>query len=68
MELTPGWKTSEFWTMIFTTVINILSMTGFFTPEESSDLVKIIPMISGGIGQAIITIGYAISRGKAKGK
>lgn len=63
-----GWKTSEFWAMVVTSIVNILVMTGLFTPAEGSDLAKVIPVVSSGIGQAIVVIGYAIARGKAKSK
>lgn len=67
-DVKPGWQTSEFWTLVVTSVVNVLAMAGIFTPKESSDLAQIIPVLSGGIGQAIIIAGYAISRSKAKGK
>lgn len=63
----PGYKTTEFWALIFTSLVNLLAMNGVFTPDESDELVRIIPVVSSGIGQAIIIVGYAISRGRIKG-
>ena len=62
----PGWKTSEFWTTIGTTLINVLAMTGMFTAKEAGELMQVIPIISGSLGQAIITMSYVFARSKVK--
>lgn len=63
---TPGYKTSEFWSLLLTSIVNLSAMLGVFTPDEADGLVKIVPIVSGGLGQAIIIVGYAMSRAKTK--
>ena len=62
MGLKPGWKTSEFWIVLMTSVVNLTTMSGVFTTNEANELYQAAPII----GQAIITVGYAIARARTK--
>ena len=66
MGLKSGWKTTEFWVSIITSMVGILVTLGLFTPDNASSLIQSISMIVGGIVTSVPIVGYAISRGKAK--
>lgn len=65
-EAKPGWKTTEFWKNIVVTLLGVLTLTGYITPEEASNTAGAYQSIAGGIMVAITNYGYATSRGRAK--
>jgi len=62
----PGWKTTEFWVTMATSVLGLLALTGTLTPEKSSELTKQLLPIIGVLVPAIVGAGYSVSRGTAK--
>ncbi len=58
-----GYKTTEFWTMLATSVVGLLVAFGVIGPEEQEAIVNAI----GGAIVAISQAAYAVSRGLAKG-
>ena len=62
----PGWKTTEFWAMVASSILGILIFTGVITKKESTDILLYTNSIMGtGVTLASV-IAYIISRGKAK--
>ena len=66
MNLKSGWKTTEFWVSIATSLAGILTMFGIFTPEKAAALPVAIEQIVGGVVAIVPIVGYVLSRGKAK--
>ncbi len=62
----PGYKTTEFWTMIISAFFGILIVTGIITNFESNTMLAYINNIMGS-GVTIVSVAsYILSRGKAK--
>jgi hypothetical protein len=59
-----GWKTSEFWLALFKGVAGILALFGLH--PAMPPIVSTAVAIGGGILATGATVGYSISRGKAK--
>lgn len=57
METKPGYLSSEFWVSIITGIYMVMNTTG---------IVNQIPDRYAGIGLAIVTALYTVSRGQAK--
>lgn len=58
----PGFKTTEFWVALLTSIIGLGALFGVVGPEQQGELVQ----ASGGLVAAITTAAYAVSRGRAK--
>ena len=63
----PGYKTTEFWTSLAAGLLGVATTLGLFTPDQAGDLVKAVEAIAGAVLTAAPIIGYALSRGSAKG-
>lgn len=61
-----GWKTTEFWVSLATSIFGVLVTTGVFTPEQAGDLVSSVGQIAGGLITVVASAAYAISRAKTK--
>lgn len=61
-----GWKTSEFWVAILSSVIGIMVVLGWITPEQQGQLSEAITQAIGGLISIIATIAYIFSRAKVK--
>jgi hypothetical protein len=62
----PGWKTTEFWTMVLSAFFGVLIVTGIITNFESNTMLAYINNIMGS-GVTIVSVAsYILSRGKAK--
>ncbi len=57
----PGWKTTEFWMSVTAAIVGLLSASGGVGDES------IVMKVAGMAGAALVAMGYAHSRGKAKG-
>ena len=71
----PGWKTTEFWVTVATSIAGLLAMAGVIKPEQASAIGSAAPQLSDLLLQAVglitalgASFGYSMSRGKAKGK
>jgi hypothetical protein len=62
----PGWKTTEFWTMIVSAFFGILILFGIITNFESNTMLAYVNNISGSLLTISGVISYIWSRGKAK--
>jgi len=62
----PGWKTTEFWTMICSAFFGVLILLGIITNFESNTMLAYINNIAGSCVTIISVASYILSRGKAK--
>jgi len=62
----PGWKTTEFWTMICSAFFGILILCGVMTNEESNTMFAFVNNIAGSLVTVASVVSYILSRGKAK--
>lgn len=62
----PGWKTTEFWTMLCSVFFGILILTGVMTNTESNDMLAYMNNIMGCSVTIVSAASYILSRGKAK--
>ncbi|MBI4714431.1 MAG: hypothetical protein HY760_00530 [Nitrospirae bacterium] len=58
----PGWKTTEFWKTVITSVTMLAAAFGIIIPVDVDALVQAALVV----GSAVVTVGYSISRGIAK--
>jgi hypothetical protein len=65
-KVKPGYKTTEFWMSIGTTIAGILVILGWITPEMQQQLPEIIGKASGGIIALVSLISYIWSRTSVK--
>jgi hypothetical protein len=61
-----GWKTSEFWTAILSSLVGIMVVLGWITPEMQSGLSEAIAQAVGGLISIVSTVAYIFSRAKVK--
>jgi cytosine/uracil/thiamine/allantoin permease len=61
-----GWKTSEFWVAILSSLVGIMVVLGWITPEVQSQLTEAIAQAVGGLISIVATIMYILSRAKVK--
>jgi hypothetical protein len=64
----PGWKTTEFWLSLATSLAGLAALFGVITPTEAGTAMIGITQAVGGIMSTIAIVGYSWSRGKAKQK
>ena len=64
----PGYKTTEFWTMVVSIFFGYLILTGKLDAHHSDTILRYINNIVGSSVTIISAASYIISRGKAKGK
>ncbi len=64
----PGWKTTEFWTMICSAFFGLLILFGVITNFESNTMLAYINNIMGSGLTIVSTASYILSRGKSKQK
>ena len=62
----PGWKTTEFWTMIVSAFFGLLILFGIITNFESNSMLAYINNIAGSLMTVASVVSYILSRGKAK--
>jgi hypothetical protein len=61
-----GWKTSEFWTAILSSLVGIMVVLGWITPEMQGALSEAIAQAVGGLISIVATVAYIFSRAKVK--
>ena len=66
METKPAWKTTEFWVMVATQLIGILTLAGVFTAKESEALSSGIQAIVGAVITIASAFGYTWNRTEIK--
>ena len=66
METKPGYMTSEFWVTIISSVAAMLVATGVLNPDESSEIVKSVTAIVGGILGLTTAVKYIHDRTQVK--
>jgi hypothetical protein len=62
----PGYKTTEFWTMIVSAFFGILILFGIITNFESNSMLAYVNNISGSLLTVSSVVSYIWSRGKSK--
>jgi len=62
----PGYKTTEFWTMVVSAFFGILILFGVITNFESNSMLAYINNIAGSLLTISSVISYIWSRGKSK--
>lgn len=62
VEVKPGYKTTEFWLTLVSTLLGLLFASGVIAPEGTDGLSKAFAFVA----TALTTMGYAVSRGLAK--
>ena len=62
----PGYKTTEFWLSLSTSVIGLLVILGVITPDKSSEMMEIVRQVIGVVMLVLPQFGYTLSRGNAK--
>jgi len=63
-----GWKTTEFWVAIGSTVAGMLVVLGVITPDLQGDITGNLEKLSGGVISVISVVSYIWSRTKIKRK
>lgn len=58
----PGYKTSEFYLSLTTSIVGLFITLGYLTPQQGDDLVKGITTITGGIAMIVPVIFYIYTR------
>jgi hypothetical protein len=66
-EPKSAFRTTEFWVMVITQVVSILSMAGVLTSAQADALGKTLPMVIGGVLSIASAFGYTWSRIQVKG-
>jgi nicotinamide riboside transporter PnuC len=61
-----GWKTSEFWTAILSSLVGIMVVLGWITPEMQGALSEAIAQAAGGLISIVSIVAYILSRTKVK--
>ncbi len=62
----PGWKTTEFWLSLATSLSGLAALLGFITPIEAGQISGGLVQVVGGIMSTVAVIGYSWARGTAK--
>lgn len=65
-KLKSGFMTTEFWTSLFAQVAGLAVLSGYVSPDTSTELAGAAGQIAGAVLAAAGALGYAGSRGKAK--
>lgn len=65
-ELKSGYKTTEFWVTLLTSLVSIAMSFGYLTNEQATELAKIIVPVSGIIVSGLLAFKYTDSRTKLK--
>jgi len=61
-----GYKTTEFWVTLVTSIVGLLVLLGIITPDKSTEIVTLTQQIIASVMIIVPQIGYILSRGKAK--
>lgn len=61
-----GWKTTEFYVTIATSVSGVLTMLGYLDAQNATDFVNAVQHLAGGVLTMGTVIAYIWSRVKAK--
>ena len=61
-----GYKTTEFWISLGTSVVGLLVLLGIITPDKSTEIMTIIQQVLAVAMIVLPQFGYTLSRGKAK--
>lgn len=62
----PGYKTTEFWISLGTSVVGLLVLSGVLTPDKSSEIMVVLEQALAVAMIILPQFGYTLSRGKAK--
>jgi len=62
----PGWKTTEFWLSLATSLSGLAALLGFISPTEAGTMIAGITQAVGGIIAAATVMSYSLSRGRSK--
>jgi hypothetical protein len=62
-----GYKTTEFWTSLFAQLAGLAVLTGVIDVEAADALGSAASQLAGAVIAGAGAVGYAYSRGKAKG-
>ena len=65
-EIKPGWKTSEFYVTISTSLIGILIAFNVVDTESGTQMMNLLEKIIGGLMALISVSSYTFSRAKVK--
>lgn len=66
METKPGYKTTEFWLTLVTTVASLAVALGYVTPDQSAQAQTAIGQIVGGVVALVGLVRYIAGRETAK--
>ena len=65
MEPKPGYKTTEFYMVLAAALVGLAFSSGILTPAEG-EAPSLWLQVAGFVQSALVTMGYAISRGLTK--
>ena len=65
-DIKSGYKTTEFWVTLLTSLVSIALAFGYLTNEQATELAKVIVPISGIVVSGILAFKYTDSRTKLK--
>lgn len=69
-NMTPGWKTTEFYVTIFASLVTVLVLVFGLPKVEGDNLVKAvteaIPLVVAVVAQALVVLGYITGRNLQK--
>jgi len=67
-DIKPGYKTTEFWITLLTSLTSIALSFGYLTSEQATEITKIIVPLASLIVAGILTFKYTQSRTEIKNK
>lgn len=62
----PGYKTTEFWVTVATTVVGFAAALGLIPVDKATAYSQIAVQIGGLVAAGIAPVAYSVSRGQAK--
>jgi len=65
-KMKSGWRTTEFWTSVGTSIVGILVVLGWITPDFQQDMPGLIEKLTGGVISIVSVVSYIWSRTKVK--
>ena len=67
-KMKPGFKTTEFWVSIGTTIVGMMAVLGWVTPDMQQAMPELIEKAAGGVIALVSVISYIWSRTSVKNK